>query len=171
MELDRRRRPYCCSALVVHTGEPCKNSVRHDGGRCSTHLGKPHHRAATFETFECIVCYEMCDTEERALVTTCGHRFHRSCIDAYRKCVAQTRSPEWWACPKCRATQRASGPGAVRTPEQRARRDRLRHAVAALVDPDIVEHVMRIFEDAAATLVDPDFAEHAMRILDDASSH
>ena len=169
--VDRRgprgpRGPYCCSALVVRTGEPCKNGVRRHGDRCGTHRGKPHHRAATFEPFECVVCYEMCDTEERALVTTCGHRFHRSCIDTYRKCVAQTRAPEW-ACPTCRTAQ----PGAVRTPEPRASRDSLRHAVAALVDPDVAEHVMRIFDDAAAALVDPDVAEHVARILDAAPYH
>ena len=140
MEFNRRR--HCCSALVVRTGEPCKNRVWCHGDRCGTHRGKPHHRTATFEPFECAVCYEMCNTEERALATSCGHRFHRSCIDAYRK---HARTPEW-TCPTCRATQH---PGTAHKPEQRASRDRLQHAVAALVDPDIVEYVMmRLFDDA-----------------------
>ena len=143
MELDRRR-PYFCAALVVRTGEPCKSRVRCHGGRCGTHRGKPHHLETKFEPFECSVCFEMCNAKEFAQVTTCGHRFHRKCIDAYRAHLSR----DDWNCPTCRATQRDPGRGDS-TQSSRASRACVLHAMNGLVDEDVAQDVMRVFFGAS----------------------
>jgi hypothetical protein len=59
------------------------------------------HRIDSFETFECSICHETCETVGDSFVTGCKHRFHSVCFAKWQDHMKRQRN-ENVTCPLCR---------------------------------------------------------------------
>ena len=100
----------CYVPIVSRNGIPCQTfPTWHFKGTwtCGSHKPRsgvlssehvlPPVPPPPFEPFECMICFESCASEKKAYITSCNHKFHKTCMSKWTK---HKYGP--LTCPTCR---------------------------------------------------------------------